>query len=458
MDTRTGARWTGWTLLLLGMAAYSTAPGGRFQFDDFRLVVDNPQLSTPGALWHSLAVGLRPFTKLTLAANVWLHGLRPAGFHLVNLGLHLFSGVLLFRLLGRVPRLATGSARTAWFAAAIFLLHPAQTEAVTYVSGRSSCLMTACLLLAHWLAWRSERSEGGSARRWSWRAASVGVFVLAVLAKEVGVIYPLLAVVWLRVLEGRTWRAVVDRVWPHVLAAAALLGALLSHPSYRRLIGDAFERLPWTETLFSQVRAVTRLIGIVVFPWRVNIDHALPRASRLGEVWPELLLLGLVVLIALASARRLPLFAGGLLWGLAALVPTNSLLVRQDLIADRLLYLPMVGFALALAVVLTRAASSLDRKGQRLAMIVALAVSLALGAATFHRNLLYWSETALWTDSVEKAPHNARAHHNLGYAYELEGDLDRALAEYRVAVDLAPETARYRRSLEIVQEKLAKRH
>ncbi len=444
----------GVSLLLLGLAAYATSFAGRFQFDDFYLIVNNAELAGLAAAWRSLFISLRPLTKLTLALNVSWHGLQPFGFHLVNLALHLFSGVLVYRIAMTVESPGASGFRPSWLATAIFLLHPAQTEAVTYISGRSTSLMTACLLLAHWLALRAEQPS----RALLWRCASLSAFVAAVLAKEAALIYPLLYVIWLTVLEGRSWRQAMTRTAPYAALSSVLFLGLLVHPRYHALLLEAAHRLPWTEAVLSQARAVVALLGILVFPWRVAIDHALPVVHSLREAWLHLCILLAVVLLAVRGSRHSRTFGCGVLWGFAALLPTQSLLVRQDLTADRLLYLPMVGFSLAGADLLARLCAEGQRrlpKAIALWPITLLAVSLALGVATARRNLLYRSEIALWKDSVAKAPHNARAHHNLGYAYELEGDFPAAVGEYRVALTLQPENERYQRSLEIGLRKIA---
>lgn len=442
------------SVLLLGSAAYATALIGRFQFDDFHLIVDNPEVASLGAAWSSLPVSLRPLTKLTLALNVSAHGFRPFGFHLVNLALHLCSTLLLYRLVEGIRSWKGSAFPAAWCAAAIFLLHPAQTEAVTYISGRSTGLMTACMLFALWLALRADVARERAA---AWRTGSMVAFVAAIAAKESALVFPLLYLIWLLALENRPWRPTLAAVWPYVLMSAACVVAFVWHPRYHGLIVDAATRLPWNETALSHVSAVAALLGVVICPWRVNIDHALPVARSLGDVWPQILILVVALLVGVWSSRQSRVFAGGVIWGLAALLPTQSFLVRQDLIADRMLYLPLVGLSIAMADLMARASAAAPLRAPRPAAMwraAAVAVSLVLALFTVRRNLQYGSEVALWRDSVEKAPLNARAHHNLGYAYEQAGELEPAVREYRAAIALDPNTAGYRESLKIGLDKI----
>jgi len=241
------------------------------------------------------------------------------------------------------------------------------------------------------------------------------------------------------------------------MVTTASVVLLLWHPRYRALIVDAAVRLPWKEGALSHVSAIASLLGVLVFPWRVNIDHALPAAHGLSDVWPQILILAVVLLAGLWCAWQSRVVAGGLMWGIVALLPTQSLLVRQDLISDRMLYLPLVGLSIAAADVAARASAIAAMRSPRSATMcraTMVVVSVVLALFTARRNLQYRSEVALWRDSVEKSPLNARAHHNLGYAYELAGEVEPAVREYRAAVALDPDTAGYRKSLTIGLNKI----
>ncbi len=201
-------------LLVAGLVAYLPALWGVFVFDDYPWIVYNAGLD-PSAFefWQR-----RPVTLLTFAANLYVAGPNPAGFHVVNIALHLANGVLVYLLVGRmVPRAASVPAIAA-VAAAIFLLHPAQTGAVSYVSGRATSLMTFWLLIAHLAAMRRLESP---ARRWT--VLSLGALVLAVGTKETALVYPALWIGWLVFGKGLAFGRSVRLAAPHLLVAAVLL-------------------------------------------------------------------------------------------------------------------------------------------------------------------------------------------------------------------------------------------
>ena len=128
-------------LLLVGTVVvfYLNSFRGVFQFDDYNVIVDNAGVHTWGAFLAGLPRGIRPLLKFTYTLN-WTSGLGLFGFHLVNVGLHAANAVLLFLLASRVGGPSV-SRFAALLPALLFAAHPVQTEAVTYVSGRSVALM-----------------------------------------------------------------------------------------------------------------------------------------------------------------------------------------------------------------------------------------------------------------------------------------------------------------------------
>jgi Tfp pilus assembly protein PilF len=128
-----------------------------------------------------------------------------------------------------------------------------------------------------------------------------------------------------------------------------------------------------------------------------------------------------------------------------ALLPTSIVFVRSDPVSDRLLYLPMVGIALIAAALVARVAT------RRVAVAAVGSVLLVLALLTGQRNTQYASETALWEDAVAKNPGHARARVNLGYGYELQGDVGKAEAQYRAALQLRPDLRGAQRGLERIR-------
>ena len=416
-------------LLVAAVAAvpFAAALGAGFVFDDEGEVVGSV---TPLATFAERLVSLgRPLLKITYALGAWTHGASPAGFRLFNVALHVASAVLVFVLAERwlAGRRAgdSGAARMAAFAgAALWALHPLAAETVTYVSGRSMGLSTLLVLASLALV---AADDVPSTRR----AAAAGLLAfLAPLAKETALVLPLLFVWWEATLGPRdvSWRDRARRLAPVFAGAAAAAVVLALLPRHRELLGFSLAVRPPLEALRGNVQAVSAMLGLWAFPWRLSIDPAKP----LEWAWTEaptllgLAFLGSLAAFALVARRRAPFAAFAIGWTLLALAPSNSFVWRLDPVGVRPLYLASVGPAVLAAAFLASALSARAPACGRAALAGALALACALGASLVVRNTLYGSPVALWEDAVRKAPRNARAKNNLGFAYLAEGRLDDA--------------------------------
>ena len=424
-------------LVLAVVLAYANALGGAFQFDDYCVIVDNPAVHSLAA-WASGPLGIRPLLKVSYTLN-WILGPGPFGFHLCNLAIHATNTVLVWRLFRLFAR-ETG-ALAALAGALLFALHPVQTEAVTYICGRSSSLM-ACFYLGALLAYARGRASGD----WIWQhAISGGLFILAFLVKETAVTLPAALVLWeCTVPPGPARRrAWLGGPWAHWVILAGLMALMAGNGSFAKLVSYALGIRGTGVNLLSQINAVTSLLGQFLWPARLNIDPALPVLTR----WTPALaakayLLAALVGVGLASLRSRPWLAFGILWFFLHLLPTNSVVPRLDLGNERQLYLAGAGVAFAGVTALGRL--GLDRRWATLG----LPVLAALAMATTMRNRDYRSEVGLWQSSIRVEPGNARAYNNLGWALWRAGDRRRARMAFHKALALKPDDQRARINLE----------
>jgi tetratricopeptide (TPR) repeat protein len=412
-------------LLAAALAAYANAFGGSFQFDDFNVIVRQGAVHSLGAWWESMP-GIRPLLKLSYALS-WRADGGTVAFHAVNFALHAANVLLVWALLRELwSRMDVVQAPAAAFGGALFFaLHPAHTEAVTYISGRSVSMM-AFFYLASLVAYLR------GAPRWM----SPALFLAALATKEVAVTLPL-ALLLCEALDLRRpfdLRAVLRRQAAHWLALGAAIALMAALPRYREMLEASLAMRPFAEQLQLQVAAIARHAGVLILALPPNIDPELPAIPPLAG-----LAIVAAIAVGLSLLRVQPWYALALLWFFLHLAPTNSLLARADPVNDRQLYLASIG-PLALAGL---AVARLPR--WRKAAIVAIAA--VLGAATAARNQDYRSEVALWSDTVRKSPGSARVFNNLGYAFQLEGRRDEARRAYERALELDPELIQARINL-----------
>jgi hypothetical protein len=404
-------------------AAYANALHASFQFDDWNVIVDEPRVHGLAAWWQSMP-GIRPLLKLSYALNYAIAA-GPAGYRAVNVAIHAANACLIFALLAK---------RSAPFAALatalIFALHPVQTEAVTYVMGRSSSLSTlfvlASLLASGWIA--------------------PTFFASALLVKETAV----MAIVakW----KQQRWDGTDSRSGAPAffVVLAALAMAALALASYRHLLSVSFQTRGIGTNLLSQAHGVVYLMGQLVRFDRLNVDPNLPVVA--SWTWPVALDAACIVgsiALGFALLKKHPAVGLGILWFFLWLLPTNSVVPRLDVANDRQLYLALAGPAWIVAYGLAQTAKL---RGTRLPTAAVALLCLGLAIATHLRNRVYADELTFWTDVVAKAPDNARAHNNLGYALALRHRDADAEAEFRKSLELDPSYFKAAINLKFLEE------
>ena len=426
--------------------AYANALTGPFQFDDYNVIVHNPAVHSLPA-WLDSMPGIRPLLKLTYTLN-WVADPRPIGFHAVNVLVHAVNAILVYRLLRLLREEHPAPDWAPLAGALLFALHPVQTEAVTYVSGRSVSLM-ATFYLGSLLAWlHMDRGEAGS----KWRLLSAGLFGAALLVKESAVTLPF-ALLLLDTIGARqrlTVRQLFQRQSLHWLVLAGGLLTIAASPTYRWFLEISLSTRGVLDNLLTQAHAVGYLAAQLVRPWGMNADPDLPVLTALTPALGlQVLAILAIVGIGLGSLRGRAWLAFAILWFILHLLPTNSLVPRLDVANDRQLYLASIGILFALGVGVQW---TLERVHRRLLVgAVAGLLVAGLGFATVERNGVYGSEVTFWQDTAAKSPRKPRVANNLGYAYQRAGRLDEARMAYLRAIELDPAYWKARINLEALE-------
>ncbi len=439
-------------------AAYGRTLGVPFVFDDLPNIVEEPavhlvtlDLEGLGRAVDGFPAG-RWLARLSLALDYRLHGLEPAGYHLVNLAWHalasLLAGRLALEVLGRLDA-ARGVApaargRAALVTALLFALHPVQTQAVTYVVQRMTSMGAAFALLACWLWLRGRRAGARAAAPLG--GAAVAAY-LAFACKETYVVLPLLvlALEWLvtpglgAALRAR-WRAALAAG----LAGLAVAGALAWRYADVLAVEHARFGIPLGDRLLSQGAILLHYLSLLALPLpgRLHLDYYWQPATGLltpPGTLPALLAVAGLAAGAVALRRRAPLVTFAAAWFLGGLSVEQSIL-PIDLVFEHRLYLPSLGLFLLAAVGLERAAAALPALAARrhAPWLLAAPLLAALGAGTVARNETWRDPVALYADEAGSGPGASRGLLSLGVRLRLSGRLDEAAAVLRRALALEP--------------------
>ncbi|TNC99146.1 MAG: hypothetical protein FD121_384 [Gallionellaceae bacterium] len=416
-------------LALTVLVSYANVLGGSFQFDDYNVIVNETQVHSWANWFAALGSGIRPLLKLSYTAN-WTMGMGVLGFHLTNLLIHLLNAYLLYRLSQLFVQQQTAQARMGYvplLVALLFAVHPINTEAVSYISGRSASLMTSFYLGAL-LCYVTGRIQRNTLYVY---VATPLLFVLALGVKETAVTLPFALLLWELSCGGR-WRFEFKPQWTSwlVLVLAALFFLLSDNylSQMERSAGfNSFEG-----NLATQLSGFIYLLRQWALPLWLNIDPDLPLQHDISAaIFPLFIFTALLALMACCWRRR-PWISFALGWAILHLLPLYIALPRIDIANERQLYLAAWPLLLALAIELT-----LLLDGRRW-WPVAAAFLITFTALTVSRNQVYRNEITLWEDTVAKSPDKARAHNNLGYAYQLAQRKEEARRELTVALQLDP--------------------
>ena len=469
---------------LLALLAYARSFTASFQFDDYAVLVaeENGRLSSWTDFLSFARARTVPFASL--AANYWVGGRNPLGYHVVNMMVHLLATFLVYELalaLCRTPRLrATWLAQErlpfAVAAAAVFACHPIEVQAVTYVVQRVSS-MAAMFYVGSVLAYVRARNAELGARPDRAATAYAGSLLLALgafLSKENTASLPLaimLAEVTFFGVKGVPKQ--LRRIAPFVVLMLVIpfMWKLLAIGPRRLPDGSEVPAEPLTaflrllvfranptadisplEYLFTQAVVIPRYLRLVILPWGLNVDHDIAvERSFSAAVASGFAFLALLLAFGVYAVRHWPVLGFAILWLFVALSVESSILPIHDVMVEHRMYLAMPGIALAAG----NGFAWFFRLRRSTALIAGTAALLLLGALTFMRNEVWRTHESLWSDALAKSPRKPRVYVNLGQALYLAGRVDEAISRYCQALALDPQYVQARVNLDAAVEKQA---
>jgi Flp pilus assembly protein TadD len=450
-------------IVVAGVLAYANSLHGAFLYDDSKHIVNNTRIRSLWPVWETITPPPnegRPVVALTLAVNYATSGLETWSYHVFNVSVHILAALTLFGIVrrtlglpivssspGRVqsPILAREAVAVASAAALLFVVHPLQTQAVSYVIQRSESLAGLFYLLTLYAVIRS----AAPGARPAWQAIAVAACAAGMATKQVMVTAPIVVLLYDRTfLSGGFREALCARRRLYLMLASTwallvLLQWLSPNP------GAGFERDvgPWAYGA-TQFGVIVYYLRLAFWPVGLCLDYAWPVATTAREIVPPaLVVLFLVGATSWALYRRPAVgFCGAVFF--LALAPSSTLLPISQLAAEHRMYLSLA----ALIVLVVAAVTTTIRNGPRIARMTAIA---ALGATvasgvvlTNRRNEDYRSAEVMWRDVIAKAPGNGAAYNNLAHALLENGQASEEAVGLLVrAIELDPEDWHPRKNL-----------
>ena len=433
----------------LGIIVYSNTFHCSFHFDDFRFIVDNFAIKNiPNLFNHWKFYPCRFITFLSITLNYHFNGLNVFGYHLFNLAVHLSSAIFVWWL--TLLTFSTPAMNTSKITAharlislltgLIFVSHPVQTEAVTYIWQRASS-MAALFYLASLCLYVKSRLLVGRGR--TYYIFSLIIAIAAMFTKENAVTLPLMILLYeicfFENKKGLNWRYLS----PFLLTLFIIPLTMFITKAEQFKAIQKFEEsggISPIHYLLTQFRVIVTYIKLMFLPLNQNISYDYPISKSIFE-FPTLISI-LFLASIIESARHLffkyRLVAFSIFWFFLTLSLESSIFPLKNIIFEHRLYLPLVGYSMFLVC----GVYYILGKNNIKTMVILLTMVIVFNSIlTYQRNKVWKNEVTLWGDAAQKSPFNPRPYNGLAVAYVLLGDLNSALSEYNKAIEIDPNYA-----------------
>ncbi len=461
-------------IIIVVFAAYLNSFHNTFVFDDSTHVVKNSAIRSfsniPAVFTHDMTYFsdeeqgkfYRPVVILSFMTDYFFWGLDTVGYHFTNTLLHAICAVLVFYFMTGI----TYSRGAALVVALLYGIHPAHTEAVTYISGRADSIAAICLLTMLILQ-RRTWTCGSRPRILSYRAISLAAFVVALLTKELAVSFPIMMLLYEYCLRDKTGfrrvnlRDLIAYV-PYVVTGIIWFVFKNSIVATEQMV----EKVPSIATrLITVPRLIVDYIKVSFLPLGLHMEHILPFPGSVfqkGYFGPFVIFIfifiGVCVLYGNAKKNRdSRILFFGAAWFFVGLLPYSNIFIALNAVfAEHWLYLSEIGLILFCVwpFFMAAARSRAARIGGQAVFSFFLLFFFVL---TIRQNRVWHDPETFYLHSIKLAPHSAKLYYNLGVIYIEKGDLIKGRAYTEKALEIYPDYANAKNNLEYIDIHLGKR-
>ena len=424
-------------LIIIGSVVYANSLNNQFVWDDHILVEGNVFINNwsklPDLFTSNIAAGggekfnsYRPLQMITYMLDYSFWGLDPVGYHITNTLLHILTALCIFWLIVILYK----NTLLAFFTSLLFLVHPIQTEAIVYISGRADPLGALFILLSiiFYIKYLQFRSIGKY-------LIVLLCSVLALLSRETSLIIPLLIGLYhftfKKKIRAREFLPIVGITFAYILFRLIVLSSLISPIIYS---GTFVQRIP------GFFVALADYLRLLLFPFGLHMEY--------GQKFFSIFDLQAMIGIALFTGASIYIFrrrrSGGIIffslgWFFITLFPSSNIFPLNAYMAEHWLYLPSIGFFLILAKAFTHFYAK--KRSRSAAMFLAAILVLFYSYLTIKQNKHWKDPKEFYKRTLTYAPHSARTHLSLAEVYQNSGKTAQAIAELKKAIELRPDHA-----------------
>jgi protein O-mannosyl-transferase len=447
-------------LVLVGVLVYLNSLSNGFVFDDYAVIVQNKYLTERGAgflsffnhSYFNIAGGEASYRPVATLSYYLIHlaaGLNPFYYHLTSVVLHILNILLVYRMACLILK----NPLSALVAGLLFACHPVLTETVDCIAYNED-LLTGFFFLLAFILYLKSTPENFKKAAVKYYCGSLLFFLLGLLSKEMAITLPAVLLLYDLTLRpagrqsftpGMILNAVKDR--GRLYAGYAAVSLFYLALRFKFLSSPAEQATPFYGSLFERIlylpAHIFSFMKLAIFPAALNADYVFAYPSGFFGLSN---LAGFVIVLGLAAVSfyiykysRQIFFC--IWWFLITLFPVYNIIPIFNPLAERYLYVPLIGFCLLVSIIfsnlyLNRFAKTAPLKILTLAVLIAMVGSYAAAAA--FRNPDWKDNFTLWSKTVKQSPNSSVAHGSLGRAYQEKGRLDKAVTEYEKALRIFP--------------------
>jgi len=462
-------------IIITGLLIYSNTLNSPFLWDDYPRILENGSIRNQSKVTD--CSGTRYLTVLTFSLNYMIGGFNVTGFHMFNIVVHIGNAVLIYSLLLTIFKtplfketpFSGHSGTLALLSGLLFVSHPVYTQTVTYISQRSTVLVTFFYLSSLVLFMRAKLSDRRclSKGHLPYYLMSVISAAFAMKCKEISFTLPIVILLSDRFFYGarQSFKKSVIYALPILLTILIIPlskpqtdffgrqatgvfkiegGAILSDFNSAKL--SSLSTIPRGKYILTQFRVIMTYIRLSFLPFNLNLAYDYPIYHSVFESQILLSCLFLLSLLSISiclfkrSRKTLNcnnlLISFGIFWFFITLSVESFIVVLNYVIFEYRLYLPSIGLLFLLMGILGYVIPHFGKFKYISAVIII--VVIIFSGATFARNEVFKDEMSLWKDVINKAPNNVQAHNNLGLSMFKRGLIDKAVEEYKAAIRINP--------------------
>jgi len=450
---------------------YLNTTHGKFVYDDFKIIVENcfikewkyfPKIFTKDYFTISGEMSYRPIVTISYFIDYAIWHLNPFGFHLTNIILHTLNTVLFYLFLNAVIQ----NKRIVLLSTLFFITHLALLETINCVGYRED-LLSATFLLASLIYFVKSDTILYKKREKKqftlYYAISLIAYLGALFSKEMAITLPLLLLLFVIFSDQKLWPGIVKRFKGIYIGyiAVSLFYIIIRFIVFRNHeLKAAYQPGGFLVNTFTMIKILASYIKLSFFPFNLNADYVVPLVKTPLEgsfILSITFLISIFIIFAILTKLR-NMFACWMAWFFIMILPVMNILPIGNIMAERYLYIPAMGFCVVKGILIYRITDrTLSPRVIPLRRIVQLVlVTLIIGGYGFSiiwKNGDWRDELTLWTKTILRSPNSHRAHCNLGNVYMESGFIEMAHMEYQTALNINPKNANVHSNLGTVYSK-----